>query len=77
MRVKPAARSYLFDVDRLVPVAFRIEQLGDTRLCARICGEQFCPDDHPVEHQVKAVTYHQAELTGQPGGWQARVYLDL
>ena len=68
---------YRFEVERLVPAAFQIEQLGDTRLCGRLCGERYRPDNHPVEHQVKAATYHQAELTGQPGRWRAKVYLDL
>ena len=68
---------YLFDVDRLVPAAFQIEQLGDTHLRGRIFGELYSPDNHPMEHQVKAVTYHQSELTGQLGGFRAKVYLDL
>ncbi|MDT8441380.1 MAG: archease [Desulfuromonadales bacterium] len=66
-----------FEVDGLVPAAFRVDRLDDTCLQAEIGGELFRPERHPLHHQVKAVTYHQLILERRRHGWFARVYVDL
>jgi len=68
---------YWSEKDNLVPAALDVESFGIGELQATICGEPFDPDRHSIERQVKSVTYHQACLDETPGGWYARVYVDL
>jgi len=68
---------YLFEIKRFFPVDFEVEEIRWDRLHARVRGEPFDPQRHPVEREVKAVTYHQIEVKKIDGFWQARVYVDL
>ncbi|BCR06886.1 protein archease [Desulfuromonas versatilis] len=68
---------YLFESRHLLPAAFAIEQAEATRLRARVRGEPLDPRRHPVEREVKAVTYHRILVEEAQGSWRARVYLDL
>jgi SHS2 domain-containing protein len=68
---------YLFEIKRFFPLDFEIEEVRGKRVLARVRGEPFDPQRHPVEREVKAVTYHQLRLEKTDGLWQARVYVDL
>lgn len=68
---------YRFEVDELVPAEFRVDTLNNGHLEAVIRGERYDPARHPLQRQVKAVTYHQLTLEQQPAGWYAKVYVDL
>lgn len=68
---------YWCEKDSLVPAAFQVESISAVELRAVISGEPFDPERHVVERSVKSVTYHQACLEEVPGGWYARVYVDL
>ena len=47
------------------------------QLEAKLAGEQLDYDRHDLVVDVKAVTMHQFQLAPAPGGWQARVVLDI
>jgi len=47
------------------------------RLSGRIVGEAIDPERHELDHEVKAVTRHEAELRRDGSTWTARVILDL
>jgi len=68
---------YWSEKDSLIPAEFRIDLLTDTVLRATVTGEALDSMRHTVERQVKSVTYHRACLEKVPGGWYARVYVDL
>jgi SHS2 domain-containing protein len=68
---------YLFEAKGFQPVDFEVEEVERTTLKARIRGEPFDPARHPVQREVKAVTYHQLKVEKSDGGWRARVYVDL
>lgn len=68
---------YLFEGKGFVPVDIEVEEVGWGRARARVSGEPFDPLRHPVEREVKAVTYHQLRVEKVDGAWQARVYVDL
>jgi len=68
---------YRFEVDRLAPAEFAIDEIDAGRVKGRILGETFDPHRHPVEREVKAITYHQVRVAQVDGGWRARVYVDL
>jgi SHS2 domain-containing protein len=68
---------YRFEIGRLAPATFLVEELGETRLRGRVLGEDFDPLRHPLLREVKAVTHHQLAIVAVNGGWQTRIYLDL
>lgn len=68
---------YLFEVHNLAPAGFVIDEIVDGSLKARVRGEPFDPARHPVEREVKAITYHQLSLVKKGARWQARLYVDL
>ena len=51
--------------------------LSALRLEARISGEPYDPERHPVKVLLKAATYHGLEIDRAPGGYRARVVIDL
>lgn len=68
---------YSFEVHKLAPAAFHIDSLQGGCLQATILGEAFDPERHPMQRQVKAVTYHQLILEQRQDNWYAKVYVDL
>jgi len=68
---------YLFEVRGLVPAEFVISEITENSLRGEVCGEPFDSKRHPVEREVKAITYHQLSVQQQAQGWRARVYVDL
>lgn len=46
-------------------------------LRAELVGEPLDPGRHVLETEVKAVTAHGLRVTGDEGGWEARVTLDV
>lgn len=68
---------YWCERDNLVPAQLKIDTLIDGELRSTLSGEPFNPQRHHVEREVKAVTYHQVCLEKTPGGWHAKVYVDL
>jgi SHS2 domain-containing protein len=51
---------------------------GPRRIMALLRGEAFDPARHRIKQEIKAVTYHQAEVRQTPeGGWAARVVFDV
>ncbi len=68
---------YLLEIQGFFPVAFKVETADEHRLRAAVGGEPFDPERHPLEREVKAVTYHRLSLEHLESGWFARVYVDL
>jgi SHS2 domain-containing protein len=51
---------------------------GDSwSLRARMRGERFDAERHPLKVQVKAITYHALEVARDEQGWRARVIFDI
>ena len=72
---------YRFDVDGLLfrEAEVRIDEApgGRFRLAARARGEPYHPDRHPLEVQVKGVTYHELRVEKEDAGWTGRVVFDI
>lgn len=68
---------YLFEIRGLAPADFVIESLAEGTLRAKVLGETFDPKRHPLEREVKAVTYHQLSVTKEGNLWRVRLYVDL
>jgi SHS2 domain-containing protein len=68
---------YLYDTRRLLCCTFHVTLLEPTHLTATVSGEPLDPDRHPIDTEIKAVTYHQIAVAQVQGRWQARVIFDL
>jgi len=68
---------YLYDTQRLLCCTFTFATLEPTHLVATMAGEPLDPERHPIDTEIKAVTYHQLAIAQVAGRWQARVIFDL
>lgn len=68
---------YLLDAQGFVPRRSRILSMSQTELTAELRGERIDRSRHHVRHMVKAVTYHDLQITHSDGLWEARVIVDL
>ena len=49
----------------------------DTTVSARVSMERYQPERHEILHEIKAVTYHQIDVSRATDGWQAMVVFDV
>ena len=68
---------YLWTGRAKVVMFIDMVDLSATAVRARVTTTDYRPERHTVEHEIKAVTYHQIEVTEGPGGWQAEVIFDI
>jgi SHS2 domain-containing protein len=68
---------YLFEGDRQVVTALRIDKLTPSSLEASVETIPFDPEIHEILHEIKAVTYHQIEVAQKGDHWEAQVIFDL
>jgi SHS2 domain-containing protein len=54
-----------------------ILQISDTVISARVSTGRYQPQQHTILHEIKAVTYHQIEVSQARDGWQAMVVFDV
>jgi SHS2 domain-containing protein len=68
---------YLSDSEQLVLCRFEV-CINHTLLEAAVWGEPRDEARHQLDHEVKAITYHQLKLQQEPDGqWLAEVILDI
>ena len=68
---------YLFDAEGWLFRDFQFDSLTERVLTAVARGEKFDRRKHQVKLLVKAVTYHQLDLSETAEGWRAQVYVDI
>ena len=68
---------YLYDTQRFMCCTATFSTLEATQLTATARGEPFDAARHPVDTEIKAVTYHQITVEQAADRWQARVIFDL
>ena len=68
---------YAYDTDRFLAAKVTFQVLEPTRLHATLSGEAFDAERHPIDIEIKAVTYHQIAVERLHSGWQAQVILDI
>ncbi|MCK5740086.1 archease [bacterium] len=56
---------------------FEILQLTDRSLSARVWGEKINLKRHPIQLEIKAVTFHQLRIIQKQSDFQARLILDI
>jgi len=67
---------YLYDAEREIVTDARILTLSRHGLKARIFFTPFDPSTFEVLCEIKAVTYHQAQVRKKGDHWEARVIFD-
>ena len=67
---------YLLDTEDLVFGRFQVK-LDNFSLEAVAWGDVFDPNIHTMKTEIKAVTYHQLEVTRSDRGWQAQIIFDI
>jgi len=67
---------YLFEGEGLVVTFVRIGFISPTRLDAALRTVPFDPAVHKIHHEIKAVTYHQIQVTEKGSFWEAQVIFD-
>ena len=68
---------YLWAGEELLVRTIQIEALFENKLIARLQTEVFSPQHHVIKNEIKAVTYHQIEVTDLDHRWEARVIFDI
>jgi protein archease len=68
---------YLCEGEGYLFQEFSIVQLTPTSLKAAARGERFDPARHEFKTEIKAVTYHQVEVSQKGETWVGKVILDL
>jgi SHS2 domain-containing protein len=54
-----------------------IAQISATTVSARVSMERYQPERHEIIHEIKAITYHQIEVSRTAEDWQAMVVFDV
>jgi SHS2 domain-containing protein len=67
---------FRFDTQHFVCSKFKVE-ITSTGLDAEVRGEPLDPGRHVLDHEVKAITYHDLKVEQTPDGWLAEVILDI
>ncbi len=68
---------YLYNGERWLLKKMRFIRIGERNLEADAIGEPFDARKHEICKEIKAVTYHQAQVRKTPEGWSARVIFDV
>jgi SHS2 domain-containing protein len=68
---------FLFEGERLITTDVVVINQSSTALDASLLVTPFDPSLHEILREIKAVTYHQIEVTLQNDVWIARVIFDL
>ena len=68
---------YLFQGEKRVVTGIGIGSISPSHLDATLETVAFDPDLHEILYEIKAVTYHQIEVTQKHNCWETRVTFDL
>jgi SHS2 domain-containing protein len=68
---------YLFAGENLVVASIRMGAVSSSYLEATLETAPFEPEFHEVLSEIKAVTYHQIQVTEKANGWEARIIFDV
>jgi len=67
---------YTFDTERLVLADFKVH-VDESGLVGTCRGEPIDSKKHDLDHEVKAITYHQLKVNETEAGWLAELIVDI
>ena len=68
---------YVYAVDRMLFCEFADVELHEERFRATGIGEEFDPERHRVQMEIKAATYHGLSLESKEGLWKTKIIFDV
>ncbi len=68
---------YLLMGEHQVVVRSTVNAVNPTHLEAVLHVIPYDPDKHEIETEIKAVTYHQIDVSPRESHWQAKIVFDL
>ncbi len=68
---------YLFEGEKVIATAIKIDSLSPTGLEATLWTSPYDPRIHKIIREIKAVTYHRIEVIEKKGLWEASIIFDL
>ena len=68
---------YLFEGEGEVVTGVKILLVLPSHLEAAIKKVPFDPGRHEIQHEIKAVTYHQIDVSEKKNHWEARIIFDV
>ena len=68
---------YLFTGENQLVTSIRMGSVSSSHLDAILETVPFEPEIHEILSEIKAVTYHQIEVTEIENGWEAKVIFDV
>lgn len=68
---------YLYNGERWLLKEIHVIRFRDNAIEAEAFGEPLDERRHDILKEIKAVTYHQAQVRVTPDGWEARVIFDV
>lgn len=68
---------YFWNGKKVFAADIDISDITDTALTACISLAVYYPNHHTISREIKAVTYHQAEVVEKAGQWSAQVIFDV
>ena len=68
---------YLWTGEHKLVTMIHVQQISETGVEARAGVIDYRPDVHVINHEIKAVTYHQIDVKQVDAGWQATIIIDI
>ena len=68
---------YLWNGKNLLVASVEIKQISAKRIVAVVSTEPYQPERHRIRNEIKAVTYHQIDVSESLTGWEAKIILDV
>jgi SHS2 domain-containing protein len=68
---------YLWSGEEQLVSRVTLQSLESTHLMATVTTDDFRAGRHPIRNEIKAVTYHQIDVSPWQTGWRARVVFDI
>ncbi len=65
------------EVGGFTPVSARVTSMADGRIEGELSGEPFDPGRHEQRHSIKAVTFHDLQITETDGRYEVSIVLDV
>ena len=68
---------YLWSGKELLVASVEVDRINSQRIVAAARVVPFQPDRHRIRNEIKAVTYHQIDVSEGLTGWEATIILDV
>jgi SHS2 domain-containing protein len=68
---------FYFDAYGFIGKKIGVEYFSDSKITARISGEEFDPDRHKGNLLIKAATYHKLRIEKKDNQWEIDVVFDI